>query len=146
MTNDYDVVSVLTDEQQAELKEFDLIFGNEVSNKDIIAYNRSLAKQLGYSVELAKNFENALLKAVEAFGDIPQEPRLIVVSKELAEKLEALSMKPDNLVVQERMLIGDVAKELNNLVPKEASTYTKQRKSKGERKRASRQQRKQWRR
>lgn len=131
------IISVLTEEQQAELKEFDAIF----------AHNGELAAQVGKSAELAKNFEDALLKACEAFGDAAQEPRLIVVSKDMADILSKHDIKPEGLVITGGLpSIDDAIDALNDLAPQDVSTYTKQRKGKGERKRASRQQRKQWRR
>lgn len=121
-------------------------FGIDASTDRIKAYNRELAKQTGLAVALTSNVEQALRNVADSFGDKVQEPRLVVVSKEVAMRLREEGIKADLMVEDAMPRIGqDFINELNSLAPVGTGGYSTYRKGKGERKRASRQQRQQWR-
>lgn len=146
MQDNDEIISVLTPEQMQELKEFDAIFGNGATLEP---------KFEEVMFEDHPNLlDSALEEAARKFGDATDElgKCVIVVTQEMRQHLIAhgLSLKNFDVLVREdfsdKASPKDLAKELSNLVPQDSScNISDRRKGKGERKRASRQQRKQWR-
>lgn len=131
------IINVLTEAQQKELKEYDAIF------------NDSLNPTLGMEPSA-----EAIEEVARKFGGAADElgKCAIVVNEEMRQCLIALglSLKNFDVLVMEhfsdKTSPKDLANELSSLVPEKTCGYNTGRKGKGERKRASRNQRQQWRR